>query len=131
VLEDVELFAGEGGFEAIGEADKEMFLVAGGSAGDNADSAAGVDEGVIRAADFDERDDLCAGEDVVGLVHSMRRQDHFVGAITSVGHHESFRHPAGVQTCITMPEPVAALEDSLADRLLSEHPSGVKGWLES
>ena len=70
MLEDVELIAGKRGCEAIGKADEEMFLLADGCAGDDADCAAGVDEGIVRAADFDVRDDLSSREDIVRLMHA-------------------------------------------------------------
>ena len=66
MFEDVELVAGERGGEAIGEADEEMLFRPGRGAGDDADSAARVDEGIVGAADFNEGDDLGAGGDVVG-----------------------------------------------------------------
>jgi len=62
------LVAGEGGFEAIGKTDEEVALIAGGCAGDDADCAARMHEGIVRAADFDEGDNLRAGEDIFGLV---------------------------------------------------------------
>jgi len=71
VFQDVELVAGEGGFEAVGETDEEFLLVAGGRAGDDADRAARMHERVVRPAHFDEGDHLCAGEDVVRLVRHL------------------------------------------------------------
>jgi hypothetical protein len=63
---DFKLVAGERGGEAIGEPDEEMLFGPGRSAGDDADGAARVDEGIVWAADFNEGDDLGAGGDVVG-----------------------------------------------------------------
>ena len=58
VFEDFELFAGEGGFEAVWEADEQFFAGDGRSAHHDANRAAWVDEGVVGSADFDERNDL-------------------------------------------------------------------------
>ncbi|MDB6121425.1 MAG: hypothetical protein JWQ71_418 [Pedosphaera sp.] len=69
VFEDVELVAGKGGFEAVGKADEVMAFRASGCAGDDADCAARVDEGVVGAAYLDEGDDLCAGGWIFGRFH--------------------------------------------------------------
>ena len=68
VFEDFELGVVEGFFEAVGEADEEFLAGDGRGAGDNADGAARVDEGMVSAAHFDEGNDLRSGKDVVRLV---------------------------------------------------------------
>ena len=44
MFEDIQLLSGEGGFEAVREADQKLILIAGGRAGDDADRAAGMNE---------------------------------------------------------------------------------------
>lgn len=63
VFEDFELVTGEGGFEAVGEADEVVAFGAGRGAGDDADSAARVDQGSGGAAHFGKCHDLGAGKE--------------------------------------------------------------------
>jgi len=66
MFEDVELVAGERGGEAVGKTDEKMLFGAGRGAGDDADRAARMDKGIVGTADFNQRDNLGAGGDVIG-----------------------------------------------------------------
>jgi hypothetical protein len=50
-----------------------MILIAGGRAGDDTDGATGMHQGIICAANFDQRHDLCSGVNVVRLVRHFGR----------------------------------------------------------
>ena len=58
------------GFEPVG--DEELILVASWRAGHDANRAAWMNKGVVRAAHFDQGNDLCPGLDVVRLMRHWR-----------------------------------------------------------
>ena len=57
--QNVQLLAGERRFEAVGESDEKLILIAGWGASDDADRAARMHEEIVRPAHFDEGHDLC------------------------------------------------------------------------
>src|ERR1041385_5584001 len=62
------LLASKRGFKTVGKADQELILVSRWRARDDSDCSARMDQGVVGPADLNQRNDLCAGENVVWLM---------------------------------------------------------------
>src|ERR1043166_3537736 len=75
MFQNVQLVARERRFKAVGKSDEELILIAGRRASDHADSAARMNQRVVRPTYFDQGHDLCPCENIVGLVRHLSLQD--------------------------------------------------------
>ena len=68
MLQNIQFVGSQGGLEAIGETHEELLAFDRRRACHEAHGATRMDERVVRPPNFNQRHDLCPGENVVRLV---------------------------------------------------------------